>query len=85
MPETEHVSFDVWVDPERTEPADFGLLFELGELPIVRLFAPTAAAARELRDYILQPDMRSAIANALFDALAELEAMDTLEDFERCR
>jgi hypothetical protein len=28
---------------------------------------------------------RSAIADALFDALAELETMDALEDFELCR
>lgn len=84
MPETEYVSFDVWVDPDRTTPADFGLLMEVGELPIVRLFAPTPAAARELRDYILEPSMRSEIANALFDALNELERMDNLEAFERC-
>lgn len=75
----------VWIDPELEERADFTLCMRAGEVPRFSLCERTPLDAEELRDYLVMPETRQAPAEALFDALDELERMDTLEAFERCR
>lgn len=63
----------------------FAILVSPEQAAEVGLAAHSPGDAKRLRDYLAQPSTRAAILDALADALAELEAMDTLEAFERCR
>ncbi|HWQ25031.1 MAG TPA: hypothetical protein VNK94_13085 [Gaiellaceae bacterium] len=61
------------VYPTESPVPALGLLLALGELPRVHILARSPEDLQALREYLLLSSTRRSLADALFDALDELE------------
>ncbi|HWQ24759.1 MAG TPA: hypothetical protein VNK94_11695 [Gaiellaceae bacterium] len=61
------------VFPTESPLPALGLLLPLDEIPHVHVLARSPEDLQALREYLLLPSTRRALADALFDALDELE------------